>query len=148
MSDLSVQLSQDIKIAMKAGEADKVTALRMLSAAIKQIEVDTNIAPTEEAVVSIFRKELKKRQDSFIQYTEANRTDLADKEAFEIKLIEQYLPALMSDDQVKEKVSSLLQAQGLIEKKDFGKAMGIVMKELGNQADGNTVKQAVNECLK
>ena len=54
----------------------------------------------------------------------------------------------MSADQVKEKVSSLLQAQGLTEKKDFGRAMGIVMKELGNQADGNTVKQAVNECLK
>ncbi len=148
MSELSVQLSQDIKTAMKAGEADKVTALRMLSAAIKQIEIDTNVAPTEEAVVGIFRKELKKRQDSFTQYTEANRSDLADKEAFEIKLIEQYLPALMSADQVKEKVSSLLQAQGLTEKKDFGKAMGIVMKELGNQADGNTVKQAVNECLK
>lgn len=148
MSDLSTQLSQDIKAAMKAGEGDKVTALRMLSAAIKQIEVDSNTELNDEAVITILRKELKKRQDSSAQYTAANRSDLAEKENFEIKLIEAYLPAQMSADQVKEKVSSLLQAQGLSEKKDFGRAMGIVMKELGSNADGNVVKQAVNNYLK
>lgn len=148
MSELSSQLSQDIKTAMKAGESDKVTALRMLSAAIKQIEVDSNSELNDEAVITILRKELKKRQDSSAQYTAANRDDLAQKENFEIKLIEQYLPAQMSVEQVKEKVSSLLQAQGLSEKKDFGRAMGIVMKEFGSNADGNVVKQAVNEYLK
>lgn len=148
MSDLSSQLSQDIKAAMKAGEGDKVTALRMLSAAIKQIEVDSNTELNDEAVITILRKELKKRQDSSAQYTAANRSDLAEKENFEIKLIEAYLPAQMTADQVKEKVSSLLQAQGLSEKKDFGRAMGIVMKELGSNADGNIVKQAVNDYLK
>lgn len=148
MSELSSQLSQDIKTAMKAGEADKVTALRMLTAAIKQIEVDSNTELANDAVVTLLRKELKKRQDSFAQYTEANRTDLASKEAFEISLIEQYLPPQMSSEQVKEKVSLLLQAQGLVEKKDFGRAMGVVMKELGSTADGNVVKQAVNEYLK
>lgn len=148
MSDLSSQLSQDIKAAMKAGEGDKVTALRMLSAAIKQIEVDSNTELNDEAIITILRKELKKRQDSSAQYTAANRSDLAEKENFEIKLIEAYLPAQMTADQVKEKVSSLLQAQGLSEKKDFGRAMGIVMKELGSNADGNIVKQAVNDYLK
>lgn len=148
MSDLSSQLSKDIITAMKAGEADKVTALRMLSAAIKQIEVDSNTELDNEAVITILRKELKKRQDSSAQYKTANRADLAEKEDFEIKLIEAYLPAQMSADQVKEKVSSLLQAQGLSEKKDFGRAMGVVMKELGSSADGNVVKQAVNDYLK
>lgn len=148
MSELSSRLSQDIKTAMKAGEGDKVTALRMLSAAIKQIEVDSNTELNDEAVITILRKELKKRQDSSTQYKDANRTDLAQKEDFEIKLIEQYLPAQMSAELVKEKVSSLLQAQGLSEKKDFGRAMGVVMKELGNNADGNVVKQAVNDYLK
>ncbi len=148
MSELSSRLSQDIKTAMKAGEGDKVTALRMLSAAIKQIEVDSNTELNDEAVITILRKELKKRQDSSTQYTAANRADLAQKEDFEIKLIEQYLPAQMSAELVKEKVSSLLQAQGLSEKKDFGRAMGVVMKELGSNADGNVVKQAVNDYLK
>lgn len=148
MSELSSRLSQDIKTAMKAGEGDKVTALRMLSAAIKQIEVDSNTELNDEAVITILRKELKKRQDSSAQYTAANRADLAQKEDFEIKLIEQYLPAQMSAELVKEKVSSLLQAQGLSEKKDFGRAMGVVMKELGGNADGNVVKQAVNNYLK
>ncbi len=148
MSELSSRLGQDIKTAMKAGEGDKVTALRMLSAAIKQIEVDSNTELNDEAVITILRKELKKRQDSSTQYKDANRTDLAQKEDFEIKLIEQYLPAQMSAELVKEKVSSLLQAQGLSEKKDFGRAMGIVMKELGSNADGNVVKLAVNDYLK
>ncbi len=148
MSELSSRLSQDIKTAMKAGEGDKVTALRMLSAAIKQIEVDSNTELNDEAVITILRKELKKRQDSSTQYTAANRADLAQKEDFEIKLIEQYLPAQMSAELVKEKVSSLLQARGLSEKKDFGRAMGVVMKELGSNADGNVVKQAVNDYLK
>lgn len=148
MSDLSSQLSQDIITAMKAGEADKVTALRMLSAAVKQIEVDSNTELNDDAIITILRKELKKRQDSSAQYKAANRADLAEKEDFEIKLIEAYLPAQMSADQVKEKVSFLLQAQGLSEKKDFGRAMGVVMKELGTNADGNVVKQAVNDYLK
>ncbi len=148
MSDLSSQLSQDIKTAMKAGESEKVTALRMLSAAIKQVEVDSNEAPTDQMVVGILRKELKKRQDSHSQYQNAGRTDLAEKEAFEIKLIEQYLPAQMSADQVKEKVAAILQAEGLNEKKDFGRAMGVIMKNLGSDADGNVVKQAVNDYLK
>lgn len=147
MSQLREHINNDIKIAMKAGKTDKVNALRLLTATIKQTEVDTGKEPTDDEIIVLLRKELKKRQDSHKQFHDAGRDDLAIKEAMEISLIQEYLPALLSTEQVETKVQEILATQSITDKKDFGKAMGIVMKELGSSADGNIVKEAVNKIL-
>lgn len=147
MSALRDRLNNDVKNAMKAGENEKVNALRLLTAAIKQAEVDSNKEPTDDDVTTLLRKELKKRQDSHKQFKDASRNDLAEKEEMEIKLIQEYLPAQLSSEQVEAKVKEILTAQNISEKKDFGKAMGLVMKEIGSAADGNAVKEAVNKVL-
>ncbi|MBP7057493.1 GatB/YqeY domain-containing protein [Candidatus Gracilibacteria bacterium] len=147
MSPLQSKLNDDIKSALKSGASEKVTALRMLSAALKQVEVDSNKELDDATTITILRKELKKRQDSQQQFAAAGRSDLAEKEATEISLIEAYLPAQLSADQVTERVKSILQANNITSKADFGRAMGLVMKELGSDADGNMVKTAVTASL-
>lgn len=143
MQDLQSAIIQ----AMKSGDSQKVQALRFLTASVKQVEVDTNKQLTDNEVIAILRKELKKRQDSCTQYTEAGREDLAQKETYEINIIESYLPAQMSLEDVLAKVKPALAASNITEKKDFGKAMGIAMKTIDGAADGNVVKQAVETIL-
>ncbi|MBI4836337.1 MAG: GatB/YqeY domain-containing protein [Candidatus Abawacabacteria bacterium] len=147
MSQLKKSLQDAIITAMKAGESEKVNALRLLTASIKQVEVDSGKELADSDVTAILRKELKKRQDSHAQYTGAGRQDLAAIEAKEIAIIQSYLPAQMSLEQVVEKVKLALAEQNITEKKDFGRAMGIAMKAVGSDADGNTVKQAVESIL-
>jgi len=148
MSELRERINNDVKLAMKSGESEKVNALRLLTSAVKQVEVDTGKEPSDDEIVTLLRKELKKRQDSHKQFQDAGRTDLATKEEMEINIIQGYLPAQLSAEQVESKVQEILSAQNISEKKDFGKAMGMVMKELGSSADGNVVKEAVNKVLK
>ncbi len=148
MSPTSEKILGEIKTSMKAGNSEKVNALRLLSSAIKQVEVDSGKAPTEDEVITLLRKELKKRQDSHKQFQDAGRNDLAQKEEVEIQIIQEYLPAQLSPEQVEAKVKEILSTQNISEKKDFGRAMGMVMKELGSSADGTVVKDAVNKNLK
>lgn len=147
MSQLKQNLLEAIKTAMKNGETNKVQALRLLTASIKQVEVDGGKELNDNKVIAILRKELKKRQDSHTQYTNAGREDLAQQEAQEIAIIQAYLPAQLSLEQVTEKIKPVLMEQNLTSKKDFGRAMGIAMKTVGSDADGNTVKQAVEALL-
>ncbi len=148
MANLKQDLQAAVIQAMKSGDSEKVQALRLLTASIKQVEVDSNKELSEAEVIAVLRKELKKRQDSFKQYSDAGRTDLAEQEQKEIAIIESYLPAQMSLEQVVAKVKVALESNGITEKKDFGKAMGIAMKTVGSDADGNTVKVAVEQLLR
>lgn len=148
MANLKQDLQAAVIQAMKSGEGEKVQALRLLTASIKQVEVDTGKELNDSDIIAILRKELKKRQDSFQQYASAGRTDLADQEAKEIKIIENYLPAQMSLEQVLAKVQPVLTENNITEKKDFGRAMGLAMKTVGGEADGGVVKQAVEQSLK
>jgi uncharacterized protein YqeY len=147
MSQLKDTLQNDIKTAMKSGESTKVQALRLLTASIKQVEVDSGKELTDADIITILRKELKKRQDSHTQYTSAGRQDLADIEAAEMTIIQAYLPTQLTLEQVMERIKPVLSAQNITSKADFGKAMGIAMKTVGSEADGNVVKQAVEAIL-
>ena len=114
------QILADIKEAMKAKDEFKRDTLRTLNAALKQVEVDQRIEMTDEVVLPLLQKEIKKRADSVELYLKGAREDLAKKEQSEIELIKVYLPAQLSDDELKEKIKSIIEK--------VGKNLGAVMK--------------------
>ncbi len=138
-------LQDEMKNAMKARDKARQDALRMLVSAIKYALVD---APTldEAGVVAVLAKEAKKRRESVEAYTAAGRTELADKEKYEVALIETYLPKMMSEVEVRTKVQALLQTYDL-GVMNYGEVMKIAMKEVGGKADGGVVARIVKELL-
>ena len=138
-------LQDEMKTAMKARDQARLDALRMLVSAIKYALVD---APTldEAGVVAVLAKEAKKRRESVEAYTAAGRTELADKEKYEVALIETYLPKMMSEVEVRTKVQALLQTYDL-GVMNYGEVMKIAMKEVGGKADGGVVARIVKELL-
>ena len=137
------QILADIKEAMKAKDEFKRDTLRTLNAALKQVEVDQRIEMTDEVVLPLLQKEIKKRADSVELYLKGAREDLAKKEQSEIELIKAYLPAQLSDDELKEKI------KGIIEK--VGKNLGAVMKmakdEIGASAEAKRISMIAKELL-
>ena len=137
------QILADIKEAMKAKDEFKRDTLRTLNAALKQVEVDQRIEMTDEVVLPLLQKEIKKRADSVELYLKGVREDLAKKEQSEIELIKAYLPAQLSDEELKEKI------KGIIEK--VGKNLGAVMKmakdEIGASAEAKRISMIAKELL-
>ena len=144
---LREQLNEDIKSAMKAREQTKLDALRLLSAAVKQREVDERITLDDAQLISIVEKEIKKRRESISQYEKAQRQDLADKEKFEISVIEAYLPRQLSQAEVEAIVDDAVAATGAKSAADMGKVMGIVKPRLAGKADMGRVSALVKAKL-
>lgn len=133
--------------AARAKDADTVSTLRMIKSSIKNEMINAKKETlADDEVTKILKSEIKKRKDSIESYTSAGRTDLAEKEQKELALIEKYLPAQLSEEQVRAKVDEILAT--ITDKSNFGKVMGQVMGALKNQADGALVKKAVEEKLK
>ncbi len=130
-----------MKNAMRAKDAQRLSALRMLISAIRYAEID---APEmgEEGVVAVLKKEAKKRRESVEAYAAAGRTESAANEQYELDMIESYLPKQMSEDEVRAKVTEALEGQ---EFANFGLAMNAVMKVVGKEADGGLVARIVKE---
>ncbi len=145
---LREQVLADMKEAMKNKQADRLSAIRMLQAAIKnkEIEVRPN-EMTEQDTLSVVKKLAKQRKDSIEEYEKAGRQDLADKEKFELTVLEAYLPAQLSKEQVEKVVEEVIQSLGA---KDI-KQMGAVIKEVQNRtqgaADGKTISEIVKSRL-
>ena len=137
------QILADIKEAMKAKDEFKRDTLRTLNAALKQVEVDQRIEMTDEIVLPLLQKEIKKRADSVELYLKGAREDLAKKEQSEIELIKAYLPAQLSDDELKEKIKSIIE--------NVGKNLGVVMKmakdEIGASAEAKRISMIAKELL-
>jgi uncharacterized protein YqeY len=141
------QLNEDIKSAMKARETERLNALRLLSAAVKQREVDERITLDDAAVVSVIEKMIKQRKDSISQYEKAARQDLADKEKYEISVIEAYMPKQLSQAEVDAIVAEAIAASGAKSAADMGKVMGIVKPKLAGRADMGRVSGLVKAKL-
>ena len=124
------QLNDDIKTAMKAREADRLAALRLMLAAVKQKEVDERITLDDAAVISVVEKMIKQRKDSIAQYEKAARQDLADKEKFEISVIEAYLPKQLSQAEVEAVVADAVRESGAKGPQDMGKVSALVKSKL------------------
>jgi uncharacterized protein len=144
---LREQLNEDIKTAMKAREAERLNALRLMLAAVKQREVDERVAMDDAGVVSVVEKMIKQRKDSIAQYEKAARMDLADKERYEISVIEAYLPKQMSQQELEAAVAEALAATGARTPADMGKVMGVLKPKLAGRADMGKVSALVKARL-
>lgn len=137
------QILADIKEAMKAKDEFKRDTLRTLNAALKQVEVDQRIEMTDEVVLPLLQKEIKKRADSVELYLKGAREDLAKKEQSEIELIKAYLPAQLSDDELKEKIKSIIEKVG----KNLGAVMKTAKDEIGASAEAKRISIIAKELL-
>ena len=137
------QILADIKEAMKAKDEFKRDTLRTLNAALKQVEVDQRIEMTDEVVLPLLQKEIKKRADSVELYLKGAREDLAKKEQREIELIKAYLPAQLSDDELKEKIKSIIEKVG----KNLGAVMKMAKDEIGASAEAKRISMIAKELL-
>ena len=137
------QILADIKEAMKAKDEFKRDALRTLNAALKQVEVDQRIEMTDEVVLPLLQKEIKKRADSVELYLKGARDDLAKKEQSEIELIKAYLPAQLNDDELKEKIKSIIEKVG----KNLGAVMKTAKDEIGASAEAKRISMIAKELL-
>jgi len=144
---LREQLNEDIKAAMKARDSERLNALRLLSAAAKQREVDERITLDDAALIAIVEKEIKKRRESIAQYEKGQRQDLADKEKFEISVIEAYLPKQLSQAEVDAIVAEALASTGAKSPADMGKVMGVLKPKLAGKADMGKVSAMVKAKL-
>ena len=144
---LREQLTEDIKTAMKARETERLNALRLLSAAVKQREVDERITLDDAAMVSVIEKMIKQRKDSISQYEKAQRQDLADKEKYEISVIEAYMPKQLSQAEVEAVIAEVIASTGAKSAADMGKVMGAVKPRLAGKADMGKVSALVKAKL-
>ncbi len=140
---LREQLNEDMKAAMKAREAEKLGALRLLLAAVKQREVDERITLDDTGVIAVIDKMIKQRKDSISQFEKAQRQDLADKEKFELGILEAYLPQQLSAAEVDAIVAQALVESGAKSPADMGKVMAIVKPKLSGRADMGKVSGLV-----
>ena len=141
---LKDKIKNEIKEAMKAKDTVRRDALRLLTSAFKQVEVDERIELDDAATLKIIQKQVKQRLDSLSQYKEAGRDDLAEKEQSEITIFEAYLPQQLSDDELAERIKEVIAKVGAESMKDIGKVMGMASKELNGIADG----KRINVCAK
>ena len=144
---LKDQITEDMKNAMRAKDSERLGTIRLLLAAIKQKEVDERVVVDDVAVVAILDKLIKQRKDSIEAFQKAARTDLADKEAAEIIVLQAYLPARLSADEVMAAVKSIVAELGASGPGDMGKVMGAVKTRLAGKADMGQVSAAVKAAL-
>ena len=137
-------INNDVKDAMKAKETKKRDALRLLTSAFKQIEVDERKELSDEDVIKIIQTQIKRRNDAATQYRDANREDLMQIELDEIEFYSVYLPAQLSDDELGDALKEIIKNIGATTAKDMGKVMGVASKELAGKVDG----KRINECVK
>lgn len=144
---LKAQITEDMKSAMRAHDSAKLSALRLLLAAIKQKEVDERVESTDELIAGVIAKLVKQRRDSVSQYQAAGRQDLADKEQFEIDVLSVYLPKQMSDEEISAVVQQAIAQTGASGMAAMGKVMGIVKKQCAGKADMGRVSAIVKAAL-
>jgi uncharacterized protein YqeY len=144
---LKDRIQDDMKAAMKARETQRLSAVRLLLAAVKQREVDERKDLSDAEVVSVIEKMMKQRRDSIAQYTSANRKDLADAETFELNLLAGYLPKQMSDPEIADAVQTAIAQTGAGTAADMGKVMGLLKAKLAGRADMAKVSALVKAKL-
>ena len=147
MSDLADRINRDVKTAMKARDKARLGVLRLITAAIKQREVDERISLDDDQVIAVLEKMVKQRKDSIEQYQKAGRTELADQEAFEIGIIQEYLPEPLSPAEIEALIDEAIASTGACSMKDMGKVMGQLKPKLAGRADMGKVSQTIKQRL-
>lgn len=146
-TSLKDRITEDMKSAMKARETERLAAIRLLLAAIKQREVDDRVTLDDAAVAAVVDKLIKQRRDSLSQYEQAGREDLAAVERAEITVLTHYLPAQMSADEVTASIKAAIAQTGAAGPADMGKVMGVLKPQLAGKTDLSAVSQQVKAAL-
>jgi len=144
---LNEKITNDMKDAMRAGDKARLSVIRLILAAIKQREVDERIILDDTQVLTVLDKMLKQRRDSVTQFENGNRQDLADQELFEIKLIQSYLPAQLSEAELDQLVADSIKASAAASIKDMGKVMGLLKPQVQGRADMGAVSARIKTKL-
>ena len=144
---LKTQILEDIKAAMKAKETIRLGTLRLLSAAIKQKEVDERIELDDADVLAILEKLIKQRKDSISQFEKAGRQDLVDAESAEVVVLSAYLPAQLSEAEITSAIDAAIASTGAAGPKDMGKLMGVLKPQLAGKADMGKVSALIKSKL-
>ena len=144
---LKAQILEDVKSAMRARDQQRLTALRLITAAIKQIEVDQRIEMDDQAVLAVLDKMVKQRRESLEQYESAGRVDLAAQEKFELELISVYLPEALSDEEVAALIKQVIADTGASSIRDMGAVMNKLRGEVQGRADMKAVSNSVKAQL-
>ncbi|MGB4347079.1 MAG: GatB/YqeY domain-containing protein [Burkholderiaceae bacterium] len=144
---LKEQITEDMKAAMRARETARLATIRLLTAAMKQKEVDERIELTDDHVLAIIEKMIKQRKDSITQFEAGGRQDLADIEKAELAILSTYMPAALSDNEVGAEVAAAVAASGAAGPQDMGKVMAILKPKLAGRADMTAVSALVKAAL-
>jgi len=147
---LKTQILDDLKAAMKAGDAARRDTLRMLDSMVKNVEIEKKKRETglsDEEVQEVVARAIKQRKDAIEQYKSGGRPELAEKENAEVEILSGYMPAQMSEEEVAEEVKKIIAETGAASKAEIGKVMGAAMGRLKGKADGTLVKKIVEENL-
>jgi len=144
---VKAKITDDMKAAMRAREAQRLSAIRLLIAAIQQREVDERKELSDAEVASVIEKMIKQRRDSIAQFQAAGRKDLVDNETFELNLLSGYLPKQLTDAEIAQEVSAAIAQTGAKGAADMGKVMGILKSKLAGRADMGKVSSLVKSKL-
>ncbi|WP_028223886.1 GatB/YqeY domain-containing protein [Paraburkholderia ferrariae] len=144
---LKDRINDDMKAAMRARETERLATIRLLLAAIKQREVDERVMLDDAAVTAVIDKMIKQRKDSISQFEAAGRTDLVEKEAAELKVLADYMPAQLSDAEIAAEVQAAVAQTGAAGPQDMGKVMGVLKGKLAGRADMTAVSALVKAAL-
>ncbi len=147
MSSLKERIKDDMKAAMRAKDKDRLGIVRMIQAAIKQIEVDERVELDDERVIVVLDKMLKQRRESIKQYNDAGRTDLSEVEEAEILVIQDFLPKPLSAEEIEEMVVQAISDCAAESIKDMGKVMGLLKPQMLGRADMSVVGSAIKSKL-
>ena len=143
--NITEKIDTDLKTALKEKSELKLSVLRMLKTALKNAEIAAKGTLSDDDAMRVLNTQAKQRKDAIEQFTKGDRGDLADKEKAELEIIEAYLPEKMGEEEIRKIVQAKITAAG--DDLNFGKVMGMVMKEVGQGADGQLVRQVLNEEL-
>ncbi len=146
-SSLKQRITDDMKSAMRAGEKERLGTIRLILAAIKQVEVDTRKALDDTSILAILDKMVKQRRESIAQYEKAGRDELAAKEQAEIEIIQAYLPEQLSDDEIDALIAATINETGAGSLRDMGKVMGKLKPKLQGRADMGAVSAKIKQRL-
>lgn len=144
---LLTTINEDVKIAMKARDKEKLSVLRMLKSALQNEQIKKGTELNEEEELSVLSREMKQRRDSLTEFKNADRQDLVEKLENEIVIVESYLPKQLTEEELQSIVQEVIASVNATSTSDFGKVMGAIMPKVKGKADGNAVNRIVKEQL-
>ncbi|ACN99046.1 GatB/YqeY domain-containing protein [Sulfurihydrogenibium azorense] len=147
MAELFKKLQEEMKAAMKSGDKDRLSTIRMLISEIKKVQIDSKKELSDEEIVSILQKYVKQRKEAYQQYLQAGREDLANKELKEIEVVQEFLPQPLSEEEISKIVEETIKEVGVTSVKDMGKVIKAVMEKVKGRAEGAVVSKIVKEKL-